>query len=109
MKTKNPKLYRELSEPFASFDVLNAAISAFVDEVYELRVKHKLPDVTLVISGNVALDADDETSTATYAHFGNPDRAVQMLAYALGREEEQQLALLRDIRSRARKASEPKP
>ena len=46
---KNPKLYRELSEPFPSSEAAEAAYNAFLEELYELRKKHKIANVNFVL------------------------------------------------------------
>lgn len=81
----NPKRYRELSEPFASSEEADAAIKAFMDDVEQSRVKHKVRDVYLVIGGS-AMYESGEGEFITRGLFGDEGKAEMMAAWALGHE-----------------------
>jgi hypothetical protein len=50
----DPDQYRKCSEPFATAEEANAAVQAFWEEAYELRVKHNLANVSFVIGDSIA-------------------------------------------------------
>lgn len=82
----NPELYRQLSAPFESSDAANEAIRAFVTDLRELRERHRIRDVHVIISADV-IYGEREGTVITDAHYGDSLRAEQMLAWALGREQ----------------------
>jgi hypothetical protein len=94
----NPKLYRELSEPFPSAEAGAAAVEAFIADMEEARKKHRIPDVSLVLGFNAVGSDDSEGTYVVNTHYGDSLKAVVMLADAYGRElsrhEEIRAALL---------------
>lgn len=90
MKPKDPGLYRKLSEPFESDEAANAALLAFQDELYELRVKHRIKDLAWVAEINIArpVDGDDDSECEFPAivsnHYGDSMRSASLFAYAHG-------------------------
>lgn len=86
---KNPKLFREMSVPFASAEAANQAVEAFYVELGELRKKHKLTNVYTVINASYATTdpEDDEAEFFTSSMFGDFLRAESLVAWALGREQ----------------------
>lgn len=80
----NPSLYRELSVPFAGPEQADAALSAFYTELYELRVKHRVQDVLIVVQASVKYPDEDEGEVCSCVHFGKDDNAENLAAYALG-------------------------
>ena len=88
MQTTNPKLYRELSEPFPNEDAAEKALESFREELETLRAKHKIADVIAVLQVNaLSKDGEEGVMTATVS-FGNALRKLLMLAQALGREQQ---------------------
>ena len=85
-KSSDPGLYRKLQEPFASSAEAQAAFKAFLDEAYELRVKHRIADVQLTVSASTLTETGDESALIVIAHYGDAERAEQMCAWALGFE-----------------------
>lgn len=81
----DPARYRKLSEPYASKEAGQAAIVAFFKDLGEIRVKHKIPDLYLVIRATVLTEDQEEGTVTTSIHFGNELEAEGMLAWALGR------------------------
>jgi hypothetical protein len=92
--TSNPKLYRQLSEPFAGRDLANAALESFRDDLEVLREKHKIADVVAVIQVNVADASGEEGLAQAILSFGDPMNRAAMLAYALGTVQNQQQELI---------------
>lgn len=85
----NPALYRELSEPISRQE-LEERLDGFFKEVKDLRIKHKLPDVHVIIRADVKLSGDlvEETRIAavmTSGHLGDPSLVEGMCAWAFGR------------------------
>ena len=86
MNINDPANYRELSAPFTSIGVANAALKAFFDDVRAARQKHRIADVLTVVSVNVAYDSGEGTAMS---HSTNGDvlKAQALAAYAYGVEQ----------------------
>lgn len=80
----NPKLFRELSEPFTSNEEADKALRAFFDELGELRKKHRIRDLHMIVGGSVRTSDDDEGEFMSVMHYGDSSRAEAMSAYAYG-------------------------
>jgi len=76
--------YRKMCEPFASVEEANAAAQAFGDELYELRVKHRMKDVLFAIESAIA-GKDGESHPIIYGYFGDVSNAERIASYTLGR------------------------
>ncbi len=96
----DPKLYREMSEPFKTPDEANAAIKAFFDDLGDIRKKHGLRDVLCVIQGSCIYPDQGEGEFITTAMHGSEDEAEPMAAYALGLHEAERRERINKIRSR---------
>jgi len=83
MKRQNAKLYRELSQPFATVEEAEAAVQAFADDLHELRRKHRIPDVLTVIEF-VVIDGEDEGPRIASFAFGDQLKTPTLAAYAFG-------------------------
>ncbi len=81
----DPARYRTLSEPFDSKETGQAAILAFFKDLGEIRVKHKIPDLYVVIRASVLTETKEEGIFTTSLHYGSELEAEGMLAWALGR------------------------
>lgn len=85
MRTKNLKLFREMSVPYESIEAANAALQAFQDDLAELRKKHKIP--TLLCLLHVTwLDDEDEGGAMTSCGFGDMQLFEVMSAWSLGEQ-----------------------
>ena len=84
MKNSDPKLYRKLSEPFESQEAANSALQAFQEELYELRVKHRIRDLAFVAQIVIAKD-EDEFEAMVSNHYGDSLKEVILFGYAYGR------------------------
>lgn len=73
---RSPETYAKLSEPFESNEEINQAWFAFQKELYELRKKHRVRDLTLVLGGSFMQDGEpaEEFCTGSFA----PRRAKQL-------------------------------
>lgn len=79
----NNKLFRELNQPFESLEALNTAIGAFIKDFEELRKKHRMLNVVMMVQCPVTVD-DEETMMGTDACFGDQGQWEAMAARMLG-------------------------
>jgi len=97
MSVRNdPKLYRQLSEPFPSVDKANEAISAFFRDIEEARKKHRIPDVVVICDITHDLEGEEVRGSATMK-LGGSEHHLAMLARAFGAAQqihEETLALI---------------
>ena len=91
------KRYRQLSEPFASPEAANKAIEAFFEELGELRVKHRLPDIYCIIAGNVLYPDGNEGEVYTTVSYGDTTKREPMAAWGLGHESARRQELITRI------------
>lgn len=98
-----PDNYRKLCEPFPSAAAADEALDAFWLELYELRNKHKIPDLSVV----AAVSATAESGEATLmvdVHIGDQLRKESMLAWAFGQAQSERQAEIGRLVSGAVKA-----
>lgn len=97
---KNPARYRDLSKPFENYDVANKALSAFYDELSELRQKHKIANVYVILKVNAVGEDGEEGEALSSMHMGSGLEAESLCAWAYGREQSRReqaiAALLKD-------------
>lgn len=91
MKENDHTNYRKLSEPFPNGTAANDAINAFFEELYELRNKHKIRDVYVVVGGCVLYPAEGndpeiEADFITAFHAGEELKREPMVTWAVGYE-----------------------
>lgn len=79
--------YHKMCEPFASAEEANNAIDGFWDEVYALRVKHKIPDVHVVLYATYLTEDGEVSECAVDFHAGDVTKSEMMLAWAFGRAQ----------------------
>jgi len=81
--TKNPKLFREMSEPLADRETANKAAEAFFDDVRAAREKHHLKNVAVI--GEMVYMADgEECNVFALSMIGDQMAAEPMFAYGYG-------------------------
>lgn len=102
---KNPKLYRELSEPFASPEAANDAINAFLEDLGAIREKHRILNVLCVVSGTM-IERGEETEYMTSLSYGDSLRRPLMAAWAYGSEKSDADTIMRRIIADAGKSTE---
>lgn len=71
---RDPALYARLATPRPKAEV-DAALDAFDDELYALRVKHGIADLTIVAGFSVETDDGPKVIIST-AHYGHPGNAL---------------------------------
>jgi hypothetical protein len=99
----NPKLFREMSEPFASKEEAREAADAFQEELGELRKKHKIRDVLYVCAFSTIGDNGEEYDSILQGHMGNSLIQEQLAAYALGTIQAERQEMIGQLLSRALK------
>lgn len=98
----DPKLFRELSEPFQSVDEVNEKLEGFRKEIGELRKKYKIPN--LCVAALFSYTAGGEEAEAFWnASFGDALKVEGMLAYALGETQAARQAMIDSMLSKGRK------
>lgn len=96
MPSKNdPANYRKMSEPFENIQQANQALKDFYEAVEKARKEFRMMDVHVIVKMNV-LRGDVEGSAITSAHYGNTLESAPMCAWALGNEQAEFEALLRE-------------
>lgn len=98
MRQPNPERYRRLSEPFANRDIANESLEAFFKELGELREKHRIADVLVVVCVNVRY-GETEGAAMCHASFGDPLKPESMAAYAYGCEKAASEAMVNKLLS----------
>lgn len=87
--------YRMMSEPHASKEDANKALESFFEAVEAARKEFRIPDVHVIVKMNF-LHEETEGSAMASAHFGNSLEAGIMCAWALGQEESDMRATIRE-------------
>ena len=96
MPAKNdPANYRKMSEPFENIEKANQALKDFYEAVEVARKEFHIMDVHVVVKMNV-LRGEVEGHAITSAHYGNTLEGALMCAWALGNEQADFEALLRE-------------
>lgn len=88
----DPNLYAELCSQRFTAEEVDTSLQAFWDEVYELRRKYKLRDVSIVVGGDVAGQGPFMWS----AHAGNEAEAETMAAWHLGMTQSRRQERIRE-------------
>lgn len=60
MSKHDPKLFREMSEPFASVAEADEAVRKLFDDLYEARKKHRIANMLVTIEINTITDSGEE-------------------------------------------------
>ena len=94
MNDHNPKRYRELSVPKESPEKANADLTAFFDELRELRIKHGIPDVLVTAAVNVTYQGGGEGLAIIWCHFGSQTMLPTMAAFTHGEVMADQRAMI---------------
>ena len=76
----NEDAYYKASKPFETREQANEAISGFYNEVYELRNKYGIANVSIVIKDTIA----GTGGAMSCAFFGNSIENEAMMAYGYG-------------------------
>jgi hypothetical protein len=102
----NPKLYRELSEPFDSIEDANRACSEFFDKLAVLRKEYRIRDVYCVAQFAYMSDDGREAEGLTSVGFGDQFKHESMLAYSLGVVQTERQEYIGSLMSKALRRKE---
>jgi len=80
---KNPKLFREMSEPIADKESAEKATVGFFEEVKAAREKYHLKNVAIVIECCYLSDGEEQ-DTFSLSMIGDSSAAEAMFAYGFG-------------------------
>ena len=99
----DPKKYRAMCVPFESIEAANAALLAFQNELYELRCKHRIRDLSFAIEIDIVnADTEEGESPARVSgHLGSSVKRLELAAYAFGSARTEHEQLLRTIEGMA--------
>ena len=95
MSKNDPANYRKMSEPFEDIGKANQALQSFYEAVEQARKEFRMMDVHVIVKMNV-LRGEVEGHAITSSHFGNTLESAPMCAWALGNEQAEFEALLRE-------------
>jgi len=84
-KTKDPENYLKMSEPFETPNIANKALQDFHEEVNVLRKKYKIPDLLIVIKGEVKYPDGQIGGFMNHSSYGMELNVEPMAAYAYGK------------------------
>jgi hypothetical protein len=104
---KDPSLYREMAAPFENADVANAAFKAFFADLGEIRKKHGITNVYVVIGGSIKNpDVEGgEREVIVNLMYGDQLRAESMTAWAYGYEQAERESKVSSMVAQAMKQS----
>jgi hypothetical protein len=78
------------AKPFESSDEANAAIQAFIEDVYQARLKHRLANVCVIIRDEIA----EVGPFHTKGHFGEELFVESMAAWHFGQAQSERQAMI---------------
>lgn len=104
---RDPGNYRDLSEPRPIADT-QKSLEEFWEEFYELRNKHRLADVAMVVSTPCIYESGEEGDCSVMLQAGDIDKAESLFAMgygqAVGRRQERIGKLLKGfVKSHSKK------
>ena len=102
MESQNPEIYRECCTPKPP-EQAQTDWDAFCQAVYELRVKHRIPDIDLLARMVIQYE-EGEGQAMTHAHFGDELQAEPMIAWAFGYEQSQRQERITSLLQNASKS-----
>jgi hypothetical protein len=86
-KTVDPENYSKLSVPFESSDTASEALENFYKEVGELRKKHKIPDLLMIVKASVKYEDGEIGDIIHHSFYGNVLNQLPMAAYVYGQTQ----------------------
>jgi hypothetical protein len=99
----SPSRYRELSEPVPR-GVIDDRLQAFFKELQELRIKHKIADVHVIVRADVIVQDDliaeaEVAPVMTSGHLGDSRLAEPMTAWAFGRASAERMQEIDNVKA----------
>lgn len=89
----NPKQYQKCATPFPTVQEADAAVQAFWDEVYELRNKHGIANISFVIYDEIA----ESGPFFICNHIGDSFKQEPMAAFLFGQAGAARQKLVREM------------
>jgi hypothetical protein len=80
---RNPKLFREMSEPHESVAAFGEHTQAFFYEVSQLREKYRITNVVMVVQAQYEENGEEHSALATRL-IGDTGQAQALFAYGYG-------------------------
>ena len=97
---QQPSTYRKMSEPFPNVGEVNEANKAFFKDLYDLRNKHHIRDIHVVVSGSyLSADNTEELDYVLNLHIGDSMKAEAMAAWALGKVQADRQEMVERMRT----------
>lgn len=93
----NPKLFRELSDPFNTRKEAADAMEAFREGIEKLREECRLPQIYVIASCSAIMDGGNEGELILTFSMGDVMKDVHVTAYAYGREKLKNESLIASI------------
>lgn len=91
-----PDTYRHMSEPFPDPEAFGEALAAFYDDLRELRAKHEIADLLVVVK-DAYLHDGKEVPAMSRMNAGNALNCLPMATWLYGKENADHKALIRDL------------
>ena len=89
--------YAAMSTPYESPEAANEAIQRFYDELTDLRNKHKVPDLLIVMRGSVVYPDGKSGIFLHHIHLGNELNSEAMAAYAYGQTQAERREIMNKL------------
>lgn len=83
----DPENYHKMSEPFESKEAISTALTAFNDELSELRKKYKIADILVTIQDSIKYEDGNIGQVMLTLSFGNSLNIPVLAAYAHGQAQ----------------------
>jgi len=77
-------------------------LRAFFNDLLEIRTRHSIPDVHVIVQQNVLTDKGETQGLATI-HFGDQRNALSMVSYAFGHAQGESRKLILSARAQGMK------
>lgn len=95
--------YYNMSEPFNGEKEANEAVGKFFEELGELRKKHKIRDVLVVLYDSVKYDDGNCGEFMCTGNYGNQINCLPMAAYLYGQEQSEHVERINKMVSKKSK------
>lgn len=106
-------LYRKMREPYPNSDAADAACKAFADDLAELRKKHKVQDLLVLLGGSfITKDDDDKPDECQFLmplFWGSYGEAEPMAAYLYAHHQAERAKVVERSLMAGKKKGTPRP
>lgn len=91
---RNPKLFREMNEPFNSREEMDAAHTAFSEGIIALREQQKIANVYVIVETPYLLSDGTQGDAGATMVLGDASKRLSMVAWAYGMEKQKHTELI---------------